>query len=115
MNKTTSACFQDIYKENLSLLEMAREERWDEFTEQAERYVIMIHDVFGMEIDELDSEGKRSLLKIMQDIQDNEKEMTDKLKQRLSFLRENMSRLHHGNKCSQLYSNQFISAKQNYR
>lgn len=114
MNKTTSACFQDVYEKNLSLLEMAREERWEDFTEQAEYYVIMLHDIFDREPDELDPDEKDSLRKILQDIQDNEKEITAKLKDRLSFLRENMSRLHHGNKCSQLYSNQFIAAKQNY-
>lgn len=114
MNKTITSYFQDIYKKNLALLEMAREERWEEFVELAEHYVLMLHDVFDRKLPDLDPEGKGSLRVIIKSIQENEKEMTEKLNGRLSFLRNNMSRLHHGNKCSQLYNTQFMSVKSTY-
>lgn len=109
MNKTITSCFQDIYKKNLALLEMVREERWDEFVDLAECYVIMLHDVFDKDLPDLDSESKDSLCIIIKSIQENEKEIAEKLNGRLSFLRNNMSKLHYGNKCSQLYNTQFMS------
>ncbi|WP_024527741.1 flagellar protein FliT [Serratia fonticola] len=114
MNKAITICFQDIYKKNLALLDMVREERWEEFVGQAEYYVLMLHDVFDNKVQDLDPEVKASLRTLVEKIQENEKEMTEKLSGRLSFLRDNMSRLHHGNKCSQLYNIQFMSVKSNY-
>lgn len=111
MNKTIIACFHEIYNKKLALLEMVREEQWEEFIELEKYYVTMFDEVFDSNIQDLDPEEKVSLRTIIKNIQENEKEMMEKLKSRIHFLKKNISSLDHSNKCSQLYNTQFMSVK----
>lgn len=103
--------FEDIYQKNLILLDMIRNERWEDFVSMAEQYVLTLQEVFDLTPSELVEGEKEILQKIILKMQDNEREMTGRLKNRLSNLKKDMSALHHGNKCSQLYSTQFLSIK----
>lgn len=109
MSKTVIASFEDVYEKNFTLLKAVREEQWDDVAEIADNYVIMLRDVFERFPLELSSYEKELLRDAIQSLQCNEKELTDRLKDRLSFLKKNMSALHHGNQCSQLYNKQYMS------
>jgi flagellar protein FliT len=111
MAKTISDCIDDIYHKNLNLLEMVREERWDDFVGLAEQYVLTLQEVFARHPEEFAEQDKDMLRTLIPSLQDNEKEMTERLRTRMVSLRKDMSALHHGNKCSQLYSSQFLSVK----
>lgn len=109
MSNIIISSFQDIYEKNTILLKAVREEQWDDVAELAENYVIMLRNTFEKFPLELGSDEKESLRDVIQNLQDNEKELADRLKTRLSFLKKNMSTLHHGNQCSQLYNAQYMS------
>ncbi|CNI15661.1 Flagellar protein FliT [Yersinia massiliensis] len=116
MSNTVIACFQESYQKNLILLEAVREEQWDDVTELAEKYVTLLQDIFGnlpqaltSHENEFTVEEKNSLREVIQCLQKNDKEIADRLKGQLSSLQKNMSALHHGNQCSQLYNAQYMS------
>ncbi|AVX36873.1 flagellar protein FliT [Yersinia massiliensis] len=116
MSNTVITCFQESYQKNLILLEAVREEQWDAVTELAEEYVTLLQDIFEnfpqaltSHENEFTVEEKNSLRDVIQCLQANDKEIANSLKSRLSFLQKNMSALHHGNQCSQLYNAQYMS------
>ena len=102
--------FEKIYQSNLDLLELTRQERWDEFTLLAETYIIALRDFVDEGTENLTPEEKERLTEAWQMLLENEAEMVSKLNGRLNVLRNEMSSLNQGNKCSKAYSSQMLSA-----
>lgn len=110
MTKMTPAMqFKNLYDINLNLVALVRQEKWDEFIEQAERYVIALHDVTKMDCRELSSEDKKELKALWQELLRNEDEIVKKLTSRMGVLGTEMAMLSKGRKCSQAYFQQMKS------
>ncbi|CNE63951.1 flagellar protein FliT [Yersinia mollaretii] len=110
MGNVQSEDYEDVYKLNLSLLEMAKEGKWDEFIELAEVYIITLHDIIENQPAEMMQDEKKNLSVMLTSLLENEDEITKTLKSRLDVLRKDMSSLQHGKKCSKAYSSQYTSA-----
>jgi len=95
--------YRELYEMNLAILEMAREARWDDFIEVASRYVIKKQDILNNSTDTLSASEKEALKGLLQQLLDNEAEITRNLRARLDTLKQNLSSIHRGARCSQLY------------
>lgn len=109
MVKSFFEYYYEIYEMNLRLLEMARQERWDEVLSLAETYVICMHDAPVRTPEEFTDEEKEELTLLLKNIVNNEEEITHKLKSRLDSLTEDMSSLQQSKKQSSLYALQQTS------
>ncbi|MDV5353376.1 flagellar protein FliT [Kosakonia sp. SMBL-WEM22] len=96
--------YRELYEMNLAILQMAREARWDDFIEVASRYVIKKQDIFNNSSDALSASEKEALKALLQQLLDNEAEITRNLRARLDTLKQNLSSIHRGARCSQLYT-----------
>lgn len=96
--------YRELYEMNQLILEMSREERWEEFVEFATHYVIKKQDIVNQRNDILNDSEKESLKVILQQIIKNETEITHNLETRLQALKQNLSSLHRGTRASQFYS-----------
>lgn len=96
--------YRELYEMNLAILAMAREARWDDFIEVASRYVIKKQDILNNSTDTLSASEKEALKGLLQQLLDNEAEITRNLRARLDTLKQNLSFIHRGARCSQLYT-----------
>lgn len=110
MGNTVSEDYEDIYQLNLHLLEMVKQGNWDEFIPLAEVYITKLHDVIRHQPTDLMPDEKTNLSIILGNLIENEGEIEKTLRNRLDFLKKEMSSLHRGRKCSEAYSSQFTSA-----
>lgn len=85
------------------LLEIVREERWQDFIEQAESYILLINSVIDDFTLKFDAEEIIMLREMIELLQDNEREISERLEKRLILLKEKMTTLKKGKQCSQLY------------
>lgn len=102
--------FDAIYKSNLDLLELTKQEKWDEFTVLAESYIIALQYFVEGNGKNLTPEDKEQLKEVWNVLLENEQQMVSKLNSRLEVLKKQMSSLRQGNKCSKAYSSQMLSA-----
>lgn len=109
MNKDLPDCFGYIYKQNLMLLDVVREERWQDFITLAESYIFLLNDVIDHVPEKLNAEEKENLRVLIRQLLANEQEIAERLAKRLSFLKEKMLLLQQGKKGSQLYNLQALS------
>lgn len=109
-DNTLSADFQHVYQLNIKLLEMARDEQWEHFSQTAEIYIITLQTMLERHRNELNADGKQGLKEKLSELLSNENEMTGILKRRLDVLKENMSSLGRGTRCNQAYTEVFSSA-----
>lgn len=96
---------ETLYDISMLLLDLARKENWDEFSLQAEEYVVKVQDftcgdIFSHVASEQQEEMKALIIKVL----DNTYEIQQILAIRLDDLKKNMSSLHYGARVSQLYS-----------
>lgn len=98
--------FEKIMHSNRELLNLAREEKWDEFIDTVEDYIICLSSFIEKRKGTLSSDNKQALNEALRLIQENEKEMTKRLCDRLDFLTQKMTSLQQGKKCAQAYSAQ---------
>lgn len=110
MGNTVSEDCEDIYQLNLHLLEMVKQGNWDEFIQLAEVYITKSNDVLSQLPTYLMPEEKTNLSLILSNLIENEDEIEKTLRNRLDFLKKEMSSLHRGRQCSEAYSSQFTSA-----
>jgi len=110
MGNTVSEDYEDIYQLNLHLLEMVKQGNWDEFIPLAEVYITKLHDVISHQPTDLMPDEKTNLSIILSNLIENEGEIERTLRNRLDFLKKEMSSLHRGKTCSEAYSSQFTSA-----
>ncbi|WP_342323917.1 flagellar protein FliT [Kosakonia sp. BYX6] len=96
--------YRELYEMNLTILDMAKQERWDDFVEVASRYVIKKQDIFNNSTDALSASEKEELKGLLKQLLDNEAEITRNLRARLDTLKQNLSSIHRGARCSQLYT-----------
>lgn len=89
---------------NEAMLDMARQERWDDFVEIASRYVIQKQDILNNSTDALSASEKEELKVLLKQLLENEAEITRNLRTRLNTLKQNLSSIHRGARCSQLYA-----------
>jgi len=109
MNKDLPDCFGYIYEQNLMLLNVVREERWQEFIALAESYIFLLNDVIDRIPEMLSGDEKEALRVLIRQLMANEQEIAERLSQRLSFLTEKMTMLQQGKQCSQFYNLQALS------
>lgn len=110
MAKNNLPAFETIYSSNLDLLQLVRQEKWDEFNLLAESYIISLRDFFDNQAKDLTAEEIGKLKDMWESVLQNEAEMFSKLTGRLDVLKKEMSTLRQGNKCSKAYSSQMLSA-----
>ena len=110
MTTTNHPLFHAIYESNLDLLELTKQEKWDEFTVLAETYIIALREFVDDQANNLTAEEKEQLNETWKVLLENEAEMFSKLNSRLTVLKKEMSSLRQGNKCSKAYSSQMLSA-----
>ncbi|HHA3413194.1 TPA: flagellar protein FliT [Salmonella enterica subsp. enterica serovar Muenchen] len=99
-----SSC-EALYDISMLLLDLARKENWDEFSFQAEEYVVKVQDfacgdVFSNAVSEEQDEMKVLIIKVLE----NTTKIQCILAVRLNNLKIDMSSLHHAARVSQLYS-----------
>lgn len=109
MADTLVTYYSELYEMNLALLEMSRQERWDDFVELASHYVIKKEDIATHRNDMLNEAEKESLKVILRQIIENEAVITRNLEMRLNSLKQNLSSLHRGTRASQFYTLQKTS------
>lgn len=102
--------FETIMHSNRELLNLAREEKWDEFIDTVEDYIICLSGFIEKRRGTLNEENKQALEEALRLLQENEKEMTKRLRSRLDFLTQKMSSLQQGKKCAQAYSTQITQS-----
>lgn len=112
MDKTISENYEDIYQQNLALLEMARQGEWQSFIDLTSVYIASIQGVIAMQSDELCAHEKDKMKIILQRIMDNETIIVQEMNMRLNVLRQGMSALNVGSKCNQAYTTSFTSTLQ---
>lgn len=110
MVETMPEFITELYEMNLALHAMTVKEEWDEFIELASLYVMRKHDLADNCASTLSVTEKENLQNILKLMVDNEAEISRNLQSRLNTLKKNLSSLHHGAKCSQLYSLQQVSS-----
>jgi len=110
MAETLVKYYRELYEMNVVILEMSRQERWDDFVEFASHYVIKKEDIVNHRSDILNETEKESLKVILREIIENEAEITRNLEIRLQSLKQNLSSLHRGTRASQFYTLQQTSA-----
>lgn len=110
MGKTVYGDYEGIYQLNLDLLEMVKQEKWEEFIQMAEVYITQLHEVLANQPDDILPEEKSNLAVILGNLLENEDEIEKTLRNRLDVLKKEMSSLHRGKKGSEAYSTQFTSA-----
>lgn len=109
MADTLVKYYRELYEMNVVILEMSRQERWDDFVEFASHYVIKKEDIAHHHSDELDEAEKETLKVILRQIIENEAEITRNLEARLKSLKQNLSSIHRGTRASQFYTLQQTS------
>lgn len=102
--------FDTIRQSNQDLLELTRQEKWDEFNLLAESYIMALSEFVENQAESLTAEEKAQLNEAWKKLLENEAEMFSKLNSRLNVLKKEMSSLRQGNKCSKAYSSQMLSA-----
>lgn len=102
--------FENIVHVNQELLEHAREERWADFNQLIERYIICLNGFVETSSAMLTCEEKETLNLTLQALLRNENEMTERLRNRLDFLKRKMTALNQGTKCNQAYAAQLTSS-----
>ncbi len=102
--------FEKIMHSNRELLDLARAEKWDEFIDTVEDYIICLSGFIEKMRGTLSSDKKQALNEALRLLQENEKEMTERLRSRLDFLTQKMSSLQQGKKCAQAYSTQITQS-----
>ncbi|MEJ8321601.1 flagellar protein FliT [Kosakonia sacchari] len=96
--------YRELFDMNLAMLEMTKQERWDDFVEVAADYVIKKQDILTHSTDALSMMVKEELKVLLKELLANEAEITRNLQARLNTLKQNLSSIHRGARCSQLYS-----------
>lgn len=109
MADTLVKYYRELYEMNVVILEMSRQERWDDFVELAAHYVIKKEDIVNQRNDMLNEAEKESLKVILRQIIENETEITRNLEIRLQSLKQNLSSLHQGTRASKFYTLQQTS------
>lgn len=102
-------CYRELYDISAQMLEMTREECWDDFVELATRYMIKKQDITHLDCGDITAAEKCNLKVVLKQVIDNEAEINRNLRGRLTTLKQKLSSLHHNTQCSQLYSRQQIS------
>jgi len=103
MSRYLPDCLQLLYKKNIMLLEIVREERWQDFIELAESYILLINSVIDDFTSKIDADEMVMLREMVRLLQDNEREIAERLEKRLALLKEKMMILKKGKQFSQLY------------
>lgn len=111
MAKFSTADYEHIYRLNTDLLMLARQGNWDAFIPLAEQYVTAVSDIIDNPPADMMVQDKERLIFFIKSLLSNEDEIEQALKQRLQFLRKDMSSLHNGKKCSEAYSRQYTSVR----
>lgn len=112
MDKSITANYENIYQQNLVLLEMAKQGEWQSFIELAADYIVTLQDAITGHSYDLCSDEKEQLKYYLQRMMDNEDIIMNAMKGRLDVLRRDMSALNLGKKCNQAYSSNFTSTLQ---
>ncbi len=111
MAKFSTADYEHIYRLNADLLTLARQGNWDAFIPLAEQYVTAVSDIIENSPAEMMAQDEERLISLFKSLLSNEDEIEQALRQRLQFLRKDMSSLHNGKKCSEAYARQFTSVR----
>lgn len=109
MTTSHHAVFDIIIQSNQDLLELTRQEKWDEFNVLAETYIIALHDFVEVQSHNMTQEERESFNECWQVLLKNEAEMVTKLNGRLNVLKKEMSSLRQGSKFSKAYSSQMLA------
>lgn len=110
MAETISVYYHELYAINLELLEMVRQEQWDDFIDLAENYIVRMQELSEHMPSDMTESEKEDMKGILRQLMDNEVEISQKLRLRLNTLQTNISSLHRGAKCTQLYSLQQLAS-----
>lgn len=102
-NSRLTSEYEQIFLLNLSLLEMARQGSWQDFSRLAENYVVQLNQLMQHQ-PALEACEREELKQILQTLLDNENEMMQALSQRLTTLKQEMVTLGRGKQCAQAYA-----------
>lgn len=110
MHTVETVSLKKIMASNEMLLNLAREEKWDDFMEMVEKYIIYLHDFIKRQA-EIDGEGEKERLRhTLQKLLQNEEEIVQRLQRHLNVLSNKMTLLKQGKKCAQAYSAQNLQS-----
>lgn len=99
-----SSC-EALYDISMLLLDLARKENWDEFSLQAEEYVVKVQDfACGDVFSNVVSEGQEEMKVLIIKVLENTNKIQCILAVHLNNLKIDMSSLHLAARVSQLYS-----------
>lgn len=102
-NSRLASEYEHIFLLNLSLLEMARQGCWQDFSQLAENYVVQLNQLVQHQ-QPLEESEREELKQMLQTLLDNENEMMQALSQRLGTLKQEMVALGRGKQCTQAYA-----------
>ena len=104
MVESIPSYYRELFAMNQDILEMTRQDRWDDFVELASQYVIKKQEIVNLSTDALSVGEKEELKVLLKQLLENEAEITRNLQARLNTLKQNLSSIHRGARCSQLYT-----------
>lgn len=101
--------YNNIYKINQAMLDMAQQGKWEDFVIMAERYVINMRTALEHLPETLSSEEKEQLCRWLMTLQSNEAEINRALEARLTLLKKNISVLHQAKQGNKAYLSQITA------
>lgn len=101
--------YNNIYKINQAMLDMAQQGKWEDFVILAERYVVNLRTVLEQLPETLSSEEKEQIGHWLTTLQSNEAEINRALEARLDILKKNISTLHQAKQGNKAYLTQITS------
>ncbi|MCP2230207.1 flagellar protein FliT [Erwinia aphidicola] len=107
--KTLTSGLEQAALLNITMLELTRQGKWDEFIDSMTEYASLLSAAMACDHDHLSDEEQIAVRVVINNLMENEELMMQRMRSRLDTLRSEMTTLNKGKAASSAYAAPFTS------